>query len=94
MKRNLDDLLLGNLELQRAQTFAQNAHEGQVRKSGEPYFTHCEAVTRILYEEWGLEDEDLLSAGYIHDTMEDCDIKIEELHIQFGEKVAFLVEMP
>ncbi|MBP6866819.1 hypothetical protein KBC13_00990 [Candidatus Shapirobacteria bacterium] len=38
-----------------AYNFAKESHEGQFRKSGEPYFSHCEAVYKILKDEWGVK---------------------------------------
>jgi len=74
-----------------ASDFAKKAHEGQVRKSNEPYFTHCEAVYKILKEEWGIENEDCLIAALLHDTVEDTKVTLEEIKEEFGEDVAKLV---
>ncbi len=49
---------------------AQSAHEGDNRDSGEPYISHPEAVTLILWNECGLHDPELAAAGLLHDTVE------------------------
>lgn len=69
---------------------AKKAHEGQFRKTGEPYIVHPLAVKKIL-EEWGM-DEDTIIAGILHDTVEDTDLKLETIKQEFGEPVAFLVD--
>ncbi|MDD4938313.1 MAG: HD domain-containing protein, partial [Candidatus Shapirobacteria bacterium] len=74
-----------------AYNFAQKSHEGQFRKSGEPYFTHCVEVCNILKNEWGITDENYLVAALLHDTVEDCGLTIEQLKLQFGIEVAELV---
>lgn len=69
---------------------AKKAHEGQLRKTGEPYIIHPLAVKKIL-EEWGM-DEDTIIAGVLHDTVEDTEMTMEEIRQEFGEAVAFLVD--
>ena len=69
---------------------AKQAHEGQFRKTGEPYIIHPLAVKKIL-EEWGM-DEDTVIAGVLHDTIEDTDLTLEDIRKEFGESVAFLVD--
>ena len=69
---------------------AKKAHEGQFRKTGEPYIIHPLAVKKIL-EEWGM-DEDTVIAGVLHDTIEDTDLTLEDIRKEFGESVAFLVD--
>ena len=69
---------------------AEQAHEGQVRKSGEPYFTHCVAVAHILAE---LHlDAEAIAAALLHDVLEDTDITREELENEFGHDVSRLVD--
>ena len=76
--------------IERAYFKAQAAHEGQERKSGEPYFTHCVAVAGILAD---LNmDSDTIAAGLLHDVLEDTDVTEEELIDEFGVQVARLVE--
>ena len=76
--------------LQHAIEFTKKAHEGQFRKTGEPYIIHPLAVKKIL-EEWGM-DEDTLIAGVLHDTIEDTSITLDDIKNEFGESVAFLVD--
>jgi len=65
------------------------AHEGQERKSGEPYITHPVAVAGILAE-LGLDAETIIAA-ILHDTLEDTALSREALAAEFGEVVAELV---
>ncbi len=74
----------------RAVEVAKKAHEGQLRKTGEPYIVHPLAVKKIL-EEWGM-DEDTIIAGILHDTVEDTDLTLDDIRKEFGESVAFLVD--
>lgn len=76
--------------VKRAVEIATKAHAGQLRKSGEPYINHPLAVKKIL-EEWNM-DEDTIIAGILHDTVEDTDLKLEDIKKEFGESVAFLVD--
>ena len=76
--------------VQKAVEMAKKAHEGQLRKTGEPYIVHPLAVKKIL-EEWGM-DEDTVIAGILHDTVEDTSLTLEEIKQEFGEPVAFLVD--
>lgn len=73
----------------RAYQFAEKAHQGQERFSGEPYITHCIAVAEILAE---LQvPPAIVVAGLLHDTVEDTDTTLEDLRKEFGEEVASLV---
>ncbi len=74
----------------RAVELAKKAHEGQFRKTGEPYIVHPMAVKKIL-EEWGM-DEDTIIAGVLHDTVEDTAVTLDDIRKEFGESVAFLVD--
>ena len=76
--------------LERAYEMAARAHAGQTRKSGEPYITHPVAVTAILAE-YGM-DETTLIAGFLHDTVEDTDLGLEDIVAEFGQEVAFLID--
>lgn len=69
---------------------ATTAHEGQFRKTGEPYIVHPLAVKKIL-EEWGM-DEDTVIAGILHDTIEDTYLTLDDIRRDFGDSVAFLVD--
>ena len=76
--------------IERAVEVAKKAHEGQFRKTGEPYIVHPLAVKKIL-EEWGM-DEDTIIAGILHDTVEDTTLTLDDIRHEFGESVAFLVD--
>ncbi len=76
--------------IDRAIEIAKHAHEGQFRKTGEPYIIHPLAVKKIL-EEWGM-DEDTVIAGVLHDTVEDTNLTLDDIRQEFGESVAFLVD--
>lgn len=80
-----------NLEfISKAAEFAVKAHEGQNRKSGEPFVVHPYNVALILSE---LEmDDEAIAAGLLHDTVEDTSCTINEIKELFGENVAALVE--
>ncbi len=75
--------------IERAYHRAQQAHEGQTRKSGEPYFTHCVAVAGILAE-MNLDPE-AIAAGLLHDVIEDTEITEDDVRREFGDTVARLV---
>ncbi|QQE81353.1 bifunctional (p)ppGpp synthetase/guanosine-3',5'-bis(diphosphate) 3'-pyrophosphohydrolase [Alicyclobacillus sp. SO9] len=76
--------------LHKAYAYAKDAHEGQFRKSGEPYITHPVAVATILAD---LElDPTTLVAALLHDVVEDTRVTDEELVRQFGAEVAALVD--
>ena len=71
-------------------SFADNAHKKQLRKSGEPHFTHCVRTAEILAQ---LRlDMDTICAGLLHDVLEDTGITRSDLEKQFGKSIANLVE--
>lgn len=76
--------------LHEAYHFAAFAHNGQLRKSGEPYISHPVAVARIVAEEMELGANPVMAA-FLHDVIEDCPYTIEEIRERFGDDVAFLV---
>lgn len=81
----------GNLE-RRAREFATLAHErvGQRRKyTNEPYIVHPAAVVDLVRSV--PHDEAMLCAAWLHDTVEDCDVAIDEIERVFGHDVATLV---
>lgn len=78
--------------LSKAHGLAQEAHEGQFRAEGLPYFTHCVEVARILHEEWEINDENMLCAAILHDVVEDTDVSLDEIKTSFGEDIAKLVD--
>jgi guanosine-3',5'-bis(diphosphate) 3'-pyrophosphohydrolase len=77
-------------ELERAFDIASKAHEGQIRKSGEPYITHPVAVAEILAE-LGM-DQATITAALLHDTVEDTAYSLTALKADFGDEVAALVD--
>src|SRR5690606_21261793 len=76
--------------LRRAYLLAESSHRGQMRKSGEPYITHPLAVTLILAE-LGAETT-TLTASLLHDTVEDTEVTLDQVHEEFGEEVSYLVD--
>jgi GTP pyrophosphokinase/guanosine-3',5'-bis(diphosphate) 3'-pyrophosphohydrolase len=73
-----------------AYAYGRQMHEGQVRRSGEPYFTHPVAVAAILTEQ-RLDDATIVTA-LLHDTIEDTKSTYREIAKRFGEEVAELVD--
>ena len=73
-----------------AYEYADKAHEGQTRQSGEPYITHPISVAHILVE-LGMDTE-TICAGLLHDVVEDTPTTLEDLTAAFGEEVALLVD--
>ena len=82
--RTNDDLI------RRAYAYGINMHEGQLRQSGEPYFTHPVAVAAILTEQ-RLDDATIVTA-LLHDTIEDTKSTYSEVTRLFGAEVAELVD--
>ena len=76
--------------IRRAYAYGMKMHEGQMRKSGEPYFTHPVAVAAILTEQ-RLDDATIVTA-LLHDTIEDTRSTYADLSGMFGEEVAELVD--
>lgn len=77
------------LSVRRAFFFANHAHQGQERDSGEPYITHPIAVAEILAS-FQLDAKTIM-AGLLHDVLEDTDVTEEELRHEFGDEVVNLV---
>ena len=77
-------------KVKEAYRFSDEMHLGQVRKSGEPYISHPIAVAEICAE-WKL-DAQAIMAAFLHDVIEDQDVKKEELIERFGAPVANLVD--
>ena len=76
--------------IQRAYAFAEKAHAGQKRKSGEPYFNHCLKTAEELAR-WKL-DETTIAAGLLHDVIENTDYTAEDIEQEFGPDIKRLVE--
>ncbi|MDA3130811.1 RelA/SpoT family protein [Aliibacillus thermotolerans] len=76
--------------LKKAYVFAKKSHEGQYRKSGEPYIHHPVEVAGILVK---LQlDPNSIAGGFLHDVVEDTEVTLEELEEEFNEEVAMLVD--
>jgi GTP pyrophosphokinase len=87
----LDYLVAADIEkVRQAYKFADEAHLGQIRSSGEPYITHPIAVAAQCAE-WKL-DAQALMAALLHDALEDCGVTKAELIDRFGAPVAELVD--
>lgn len=76
--------------LEKAYLFAEKQHEGQLRETGEPYFSHCLHVADILMD--FKMDEDTICAGLLHDTVEDTGISTEDLKRDFNKDIAHMVQ--
>ncbi|MET0955421.1 MAG: HD domain-containing protein, partial [Cryobacterium sp.] len=76
--------------IERAYTAAERAHEGQKRRSGEPYITHPVAVAQILAD-LGIGPK-TVAAALLHDTVEDTDYTLEQLRADFGDEITMLVD--
>jgi len=74
----------------RAYERAQAAHEGQYRKSGQPYIVHCVSVAQILAQ-MGM-DATTVAAALLHDVVEDTGITSADIEQEFGPKIAELVD--
>ena len=73
-----------------AYRFAKAAHQGQVRRSGEPYFVHALTVGTILAD---LRlDEDTIIAAFVHDVVEDTKYELRDIRDRFGNDVARMVD--
>ena len=78
--------------LRKAYALARTAHEGQFRKGGEPYIMHPVAVATIIAEDF-MMDANSVAAGFLHDVVEDTDTTIDDIRREFGDDVAFLVQV-
>lgn len=70
-----------------ARLIAKLAHKGQKDKAGRDYFTHPEAVAAML------ETPEEKTVGYLHDTVEDTDVTVEEIRAVFGDEIADAVAL-
>ena len=76
--------------IKNAYQFAEKAHAGQLRASGEPYITHCVAVAKILTE---LKVPPIVvAAAMLHDTVEDTTVTLDTLRNKFGPEITQLVD--
>src|SRR5262245_27199369 len=76
--------------LEEAYYFSDAAHQGQYRKSGEPYISHPVAVAEIL-SEWQLDAQTLIAA-LLHDVVEDTEVSKDDISQRFGKPIADLVD--
>jgi len=76
--------------IRRAYTFAERAHQGQTRESGEPYLAHCLRVATTLAEHH--LDTATIAAGLLHDVAEDTGMEISQVKGEFGDGIAGLVD--
>ncbi len=76
--------------IDRAYTAAERAHDGQTRRSGEPYITHPVAVAQILAD-LGIGPK-TIAAALLHDTVEDTEYTLDMLRADFGDEIAMLVD--
>ena len=91
VQSDLDPRIVG------AYDFAKMVHVGHFRASNEPYMTHLEAVTNMIFswyrtKDLTLADSDLIIAALQHDTVEDRGVELTEIKERFGEKVAEYVD--
>jgi GTP diphosphokinase / guanosine-3',5'-bis(diphosphate) 3'-diphosphatase len=86
-----DSELAGNRLIYQAYSFAQQHHQGQMRKSGEPYIQHPIAVADILRNLGG--EPEMIAAGFLHDIVEDVEaITADHIEELFGAETRHLVE--
>jgi guanosine-3',5'-bis(diphosphate) 3'-pyrophosphohydrolase len=73
-----------------AATFAADKHRYQTRKGSDnqPYINHPLEVVHLLVDVGGVDDTELIVAGLLHDTVEDCDVTFSEIEERFGKAVA------
>ena len=93
--KEITNLIIGGVNqkeqelIAKASKFAERAHEGQKRMSGEPYFNHVFETAKILAS-LGMDIQTIV-AGLLHDVLEDTKTTEEELEKEFGSEVLFLV---
>lgn|SRR3989338_7843150 len=77
-------------KIQEAMKFARMKHSGHSRDDGKPYFTHLMAVYKLV--KMVTNDQDILCASLLHDTLEDTETTYNELRKNFGKVIADLVK--
>ena len=75
----------------KAFNFAKQAHDGVIRRSGEPYIMHPFAVAKIVCSEMGLGSTSICAA-LLHDGAEDTEYTVEDIRNMFGDKIAQIVD--
>ncbi|XAR52094.1 hypothetical protein NMG60_11019995 [Bertholletia excelsa] len=81
-------------KVQKAIAFARKAHHGQLRKTGDPYVTHCihtGKILAVLVPSSGKRAVDTIVAGILHDVVDDTTEKLDNVEREFGDDVAKLV---
>ncbi|HEY4475121.1 MAG TPA: HD domain-containing protein [Candidatus Paceibacterota bacterium] len=78
--------ILNHELVRKAADFAKKSHAGQLRKNGKEYFSHADAVARIVAA-WSNEPE-TVAAAFLHDTLEKCCITLGDITGEFGPRVA------
>lgn len=86
---NISEEDLANIK--KAYDFANSAHEGVKRKSGEPYILHPLSVATIVTKEIGLGTKSII-ASILHDVVEDTDYTLDDIENMFGKKIASIVD--
>ena len=79
----------------KAEEFAREKHAGQYRKppmEDVPYIEHPKAIVKKL-EDVGVADDAILSAAWLHDVVEDCNVNLDEIKQKFGSDIADLVNI-
>lgn len=76
--------------IEKAYVFAAKCHDGQTRKSGDPYFVHPVSVAGIITDM--KLDVSSICAALLHDTVEDCGVTDAQIKQEFGDEIAFLVD--
>ena len=94
--KEIIDLIVGGVNkkeedlLNKAYNFAEKAHTGQKRLSGDPYFTHPFETAKILAG-LGMDTQTII-AGLLHDTLEDTKTPEEAIKKEFGDDILFLIK--
>lgn len=79
-------------QMRKAFEYARDAHEGTRRKSGEPYILHPMEVARIVVVEMGLDDPTSVIAALLHDVVEDTDIELGDIKLEFGNTATNIID--
>jgi GTP pyrophosphokinase len=77
-------------KIKEAEKFARKCHRGQKQVTNKPYINHPIDVASIL-KKWK-QDREVIVAGLLHDTVEDCEVSLKEIEKKFGKRVAYLVD--
>jgi len=80
-------------QVRAAYELAEQAHRGQTRDEGTPYFNHPIGVALVLIDELGISSADMICAALLHDVVEDSSITVDDIARQFNPAVATLVEL-